>query len=461
MTAVGRDRGSWHDPAMRTSSAVLWWGSLLVGLATASAASANAQTPIPAVVSGRVESHPGLDVLRVWGSDRDRGYAHGRLLAARIVAVALPEFQHRFGRLQPLLVQVRQAQGRLIEYPEPVRHELEGLWQGLVDSGVDLHMPELERAFDFTDLLVANALDVFGLMGCSSFTLCGEQVEGGGVLTARNFDWPLTGPHLLEHTILVVQHLDSGRAVASVSWPGFVGTVTGVSRDGLAAFLHVGSAKITYTPEPSSWPTAIAARAILAGGVGTDAAATWAFAREQLGYTSPPGGFLTHLVLPVAPAAGAPAMVFEADAKKVVPGASPAANGGAAGAGATVVTNHFRTRTDGRTASGDSLQREKRLEKGIGQCLAADDKKLSRDEVWQLLGEVQRGGGHAFGTLHALVFRHEPWCFELRIAELGADGIVAAPASGRQVVLSREQVFPAALPVAQPVAPPAGRPAGR
>jgi hypothetical protein len=299
-------------------------------------------------------------------------------------------------------------------------------------------------------------------MGCSSFTLCGEQVEGGGVLTARNFDWPLTGPHLLEHTILVVQHLDSGRAVASVSWPGFVGTVTGVSRDGLAAFLHVGSAKITYTPEPSSWPTAIAARAILAAGVGSDAAATWAAAREQLGYTSPPGGFLTHLVLPVAPAVGAPAMVFEADARKVVPGAGPGAVAdGAERRDALVVTNHFRTRTDGRPASGDSLQREKRLAKGIGQCLAADDHKLSRDEVWELLGAVERGGGHAFGTLHALVFRHEPWCFELRIAELGTDGIVAAPASGRRVVLSREQVFPAALPAAQPVAPPAGRPAGR
>ena len=25
-----------------------------------------------------------------------------------------------------------------------------------------------------------------------------QQVEGGGVLTTRNFDWPYTGPHLVE-----------------------------------------------------------------------------------------------------------------------------------------------------------------------------------------------------------------------------------------------------------------------
>ena len=123
-------------------------------------------------------------------------------------------------------------------------------------------MPALGRDFDQVDLLVANALDVFGLMGCSSFTVWGDQAVGGGVLTARNFDWPLTGEHMLDHTLLIVQEHDDGRSVASVAWPGYIGTVTGVSADGVAAFLHVGSARFAM-PQPSSWPAAVAARKVL------------------------------------------------------------------------------------------------------------------------------------------------------------------------------------------------------
>lgn len=389
----------------------------------------------PHAVNGRVDQIGALRVLHVFGSAKERGYAHGFLLGKDIAAILVAEWTKRFARHQPLLQQARGALGRLVVYPDDVRAEIDALFAGIVDSGASRDMPELEREFDATDLLVANALDVFGLMGCSSFTLWGDQVVGGGVLTGRNFDWPLTGEHLLTATMLVVQHFDDGRAVASVSWPGFVGTVTGVSGDGVAAFLHVGSAKITMTPEPESWPTAVAARAILAAGAGTDAPVTFERARRLLEFTSPPAGYLTHVVLPRAPADGPPVAVFETDAESsVIARLDP---------GACVLTNHFRTRTDGRKASRDSLDREQRVTKGIGGCLDTGDHKVSIEEAWTLLQSVERGGSHAFGTLHSLVFRHEPWHFELRVALLGDEGVVAAPDSDRRFSLAREQVFPA------------------
>lgn len=439
--AIGNAASRRHDarmvPHAPLRSVIVLAASLVLGLTAV--AQVPTPTPAPAAAAaldparfGRVETHAGLTVLRVWGSPFERGYAHGRLLAKEFVVVAVPEFTARFARRPGLLQQARAAVDRLIEYPEDVQQELNGLWQGLVDSKVDLQMPELERAFDATDLRIANALDVFGLMGCSSFTLWGGQVEGGGVLTARNFDWPLTGAHMVEQTIVVVQHFADGRAVASVTWPGFVGTVTGVSSDGLAAFLHVGTAEITYTPEPSSWPTAIAARALLAAGTG-DRATLEARGKDLLGYTSPPAGFLTHVVLPQAPADGSPALVFETDAKKCVPST--------AGAGCEVLTNHFRTRTDGRKASKDSLDREQSLQKGIAGCVEVDDKVVSVAEAWKLLGSVDRGGKRGFGTLHSLVFRHEPWCFELRIATVQDAALVAAPVSERKFALTRAQLF--------------------
>ncbi|MEZ6037452.1 MAG: C45 family autoproteolytic acyltransferase/hydrolase [Planctomycetota bacterium] len=391
--------------------------------------------PLPAAaLHGRLETHDGLRLLRLWGSPAERGYAHGRLLGAEIAAIVREEFSARFADKRPLLTQARGALGRLIEYPEDVAAELDALWQGLVDSGADRAMPKLERDFDRTDLLVANAMDVFGLMGCSSFTVWGEQAVGGGVLTARNFDWPLTGPHMLQQTILVVQHGTYGRAVASVAWPGYVGTVTGVSSDGMAAYLHVGSGVISYTPEPSSWPTAVAARAILAAGAGGGPEKVFAGARELLDYTSPPAGFLTHVVLPTVPEHGRPVAVFETDVEECVLGA--AANG------PFVVTNHFQTRTDGRSASRDSLGRLEKVQGGIAGCIDVGDHRVDVDEAWQILRSVERGGGRGFGTLHAIVFRHQPFVFELRLATLDERGhIVAAPSSGARHALTRAQVF--------------------
>lgn len=396
--------------------------------AAASAAPAAARE-----VHGRLERHAGLDVLHLYGSPGERGYAHGFLLGKRIAACAIAEFTARFARQQPLLRQVRDALPRLIEYPDDVRQEIEALFEGVRASGAELDMPELERAFDLQDLLVANALDVFGLLGCSSFTLWDDEVLGGGVLTARNFDWPLTGSHLLDATMLIVQHLPDGRATAAVSWPGYVGAVTGISSTGLAAFLHVGSAKITFTPEPGAWPSAIALRRVLEQGRPDDVAGTFDLAQQLVGNTSPPAGYMMHVVMPHGAPGIAPAVVFETDSGSCVRADGPR--------GCCVVTNHFHQRTDGRPASNDSLGREKRVREGIERCLGSDDRKLSIAEIWDLLGSVERGGGHGFGTLHSIVFRNEPWYFELRVATLDGRRVVAAPQSSQRHVLTREQVF--------------------
>jgi hypothetical protein len=394
---------------------------LLLGLLQACTWLGAQAAPAATEVHGRLEHHGELRILRTWGTPAERGYAH------------------RFGRKPKLLEVARKSLPRLIDWPEDVRTELEALYQGVVASGADRKVPDLDREWDLDDLLVGNALDVFGLMGCSGFTVFGDAVVGGGVLTGRNFDWPFTGPHMVEQALLLVQHRPDGGAIASVTWPGYIGVVTGVNQDGIAAFLHVGSAEVTFVPEPDSWPTAIAAEQILARAHAADGERVFAQALELLGYTSPPAGFLTRIVLPAPVGATSPLGLFEADARKVLRAAVD---------GQGVVTNHFLGRKDGREASKDSLDREQRVRAVIGECLAGGDHRIDVAEAWRMLTAVQRGGGHAFGTLHSLVFRHDPWCFELRIAKHQRDGLVAAPASPRQFALPRAVVFPAELPVA-------------
>jgi hypothetical protein len=167
--------------------------------------------------------------------------------------------------------------------------------------------------------------------------------------------------------------------------------------------------------------------------VGDRGAATFAKAAELLGYTSPPVGFMTHVTLPAAPASGAPTRVFEADVKSTVPHAHAG--------GPLVLTNHFRTRADGRKASGDSVGRQKQLDAGIAGCIDAGDRKVDVAEAWTMLQSVERGGSNAFGTLHALVFRHEPWLFELRVGAVQDGKVVAAPSSPRRHALTRAQLF--------------------
>lgn len=381
-------------------------------------------------VHGRLETHEGLRVLRLWGTSEQRGYAHGFLMASDIFDIMNQEFAARFAEAPELLVQARAALPRLIEYPDEFATEIDALWRGLMARGVDRNMVKLNREFDKTDLLVANALDVFGLMGCSSFTVWGEQAVGGGVLTARNFDWPLTGNHMLDQTLLIVQMPEGATGTASVAWPGYVGTVTGVSADGVAAYLHVGSAKFSM-PQPSSWPAAVAARLILQAA--EQGAMRLKKAEEVLEYTSPPVGYMTHVVLPEAAAEGRPVAVFETNVADTVVGGNLD--------GAFVVTNHFRTRQDGRVASRDSTGREAEMQKGIAGCIKVADRAVDPDEAWEILQSVEAAGGHQFGTLHSLVFRHDPWHFELRVADHNADGLIGAPSSSRRYRLTREQVF--------------------
>jgi len=409
------------------------WLALWLALSLAFAVPIRAQEALDqASPCGALVERSGIRVLHTWGTPEQRGYAHGLLLGNEIARSMKSEFVARFAKAPHLLKLARTSLPRAIEYPEHVAQEIDALFLGLTKSGADLAMPELGRDFDVVDLRVANALDVFGLMGCSGFTVHGERVEGGGVLTGRNFDWPFTGPHLIDATIVLVQHAGDGKAVASVTWPGYLGTVTGINQDGVAAFLHVGSGKVALPLQPSSWPTATAARVILEDARGDDPKAAFALALDRLGYTSPPAGFLTRLVLPKAIGDDSPSGLFEADSKKVVQ---------ATRGDVCVVTNHFQGRDDGTGASKDSADRHAAVSRCIDGCIADGDHKVSIDEGWQALRSVQRSA-KSFGTLHSLVFRNEPWTFELRLAEIG-DGqkLIAAPDSKRRVALTRNELF--------------------
>ena len=109
---------------------------------------------------------------------------------------------------------------------------------------------------------------------------------------------------------------------------------------------------------------------------------------------------------------------------------------------AIVVTNHFQGRPEGRPAGRDSTGRMRDIRQSLEHCLANEDKKVSADEVWQALDQVAKSD-RINTTVHSLVFRAQPWLFELRIGEVRPDNkIVPSTRSDRRYQLTREQIFP-------------------
>lgn len=387
-------------------------------------------TPQPAVSveHGSVEVIEGIRVVRLWGTAVERGRAHGRLLAEEIVALANAELGSRFagpqGKLK--LEALRRSVPRLIGFPEAVDAELDGLLEGVRATGCDTTLEAQDRPLDRADLSLIAALDALGV-ACSGFTVWGKDVDGGGVLSARNFDWPLTGSHLVDNLVLMVHYPDRGQPWAAAGWPGYVGAVTGVSAAGHAVYLHTGDGS-PGIPRPESWPTAIAAREILARGADglVDAA------RDVLAETAPSASYITRVVLPeVVEAAGGfgPVALFEVDLAKV--GCwRPRAR--------CVVTNHFQGR-EGVRAAGESLTRHGRLDLEVARTL--DRGPMTVAGAWAALDRVGKGS-RRFGTLHSLVYRAQPWVFELRVgvASPGRD-MVPATRSTRRFALDRDQLF--------------------
>jgi hypothetical protein len=234
---------------------------------------------------------------------------------------------------------------------------------------------------------------------------------------------------MVESAILLVVVPEAGHAQAIVTWPGYFGAITAVNDAGLAAFLHVGSGKLDLEPRAGSWPSACATRVLLERAGPGEARAE---ALEALARTSPPASYITRVVLPAPGDDGSPELVFETDTRRVVERREP---------GQCVTTNHFLAREDGREASADSRKRHEKLCSCLKGLLGGGDKVVSVAECWEALLSVQRSGG-GIVTMHSLVFRAEPWCFEVALGAVeGPRQVRGAPASARRIGLARAEVF--------------------
>ena len=75
------------------------------------------------------------------------------------------------------------------------------------------------------------------LIGCTTFTFGGDALEGGGGILARAFDFEVDAVFDRHKAVFLIRE-DGQIPFASVAWPGLVGVVSGMNREGVAVVVH-------------------------------------------------------------------------------------------------------------------------------------------------------------------------------------------------------------------------------
>jgi len=164
-------------------------------------------------------------------------------------------------------------QFRKVESGIPVdyRDEVAGIAQGFQPDPFDGILPSYHRfVFLYAVYDIALSFEKSPLIGCTTFTIppadapaTGVDVESatrGHAFLARAFDFEAGEPFDRDKVVFLVR--EPGRIpFASVGWPGFVGVVSGMNREGVALVVHGGRAG---TPRNFGVPVVFSLREALA-----------------------------------------------------------------------------------------------------------------------------------------------------------------------------------------------------
>jgi predicted choloylglycine hydrolase len=106
---------------------------------------------------------------------------------------------------------------------------------------------------------IGHALQDLALVGCSSFAAWGEKSESGNLILGRNFDFYVNDA-FAENKIIAFIKPKEGHPFMMVTWPGMIGAVSGMNKEGLTVTINASKSKI---PLSAKTPISILTREIL------------------------------------------------------------------------------------------------------------------------------------------------------------------------------------------------------
>lgn len=379
------------------------------------------------IVNGKIERIGPFRVVRVWGTPKEMGFAHGYLLGKDIISEMNADYAQtseddrraRDAGMQSLLPTIR--------VPDRLKEEVQGIYEGLVAAhgGKAPEIASLKRPFTVDDLILTNAGDMLRAFGCSGFTVWGDRAGDLGVITTRNFDYSLFTPTTLDTQFILVRQPKDAKQVALITWPGFIGAVTAINEHGVCAFMHDGTGPHINNPKGKYTPVALAMTELLERVTPDNAHADFETGLKTV--TPYPFSYMLRVVSPRVPGkVEIPERVFHIDAQGL--GENPP------GKSTCITTNHYITK-DGKPvpeANKWTLTRYKKLEEQSAGPVTVDS-------AWKALESVAGEAGRD-GTLYSLVVFPEKRSLELAFASLVNGNIKAAPRN-EKVKISFDELF--------------------
>lgn len=360
-----------------------------------------------AAVNGVLRQIGTQQVLSLWGSNYEMGYAHGYLMADKIRDLV---DTYMVGLI---------AEGNVSDYNYhlsliPLYHtfhpeyqeEINGMIAGMIASGKSLYVSKLGRNVDDRDIKAFNLFIQYSF-ACSSFGAWGTSTANGETILARNYDFYYDAQGSILNNQLLITYEPVGKPkFVSFAWPGWYGIASGMNEYGVAAMANAANGESSNSSD-KFYPSIEVFRKIL------ENTTLNSYSTQPLAIVNSTSEYIPMTIQVGTPYRNAADPVYYVEDSSTLNLIRKAADTEPA-YNHIIATNHFLKVTPAPT-SGDTVTRYNTLRSGLINLYGTGDRKVDSTEAWSLLGAVDN---IVAPTLTSIVMRPNRMEFDVSFAKI-------------------------------------------